>query len=278
MKTKFRLLGVLALAGLLTVTYSMAMAGDHSSTANNNNTPSPQAAQQSTSDTQAVPYLGIGVQPVQTSLWSHLRDLFGREQGVMVMNVADGSPAQMAGLERHDILLTYNDQKLYSPDQLAKLVRSDKVGSEVTLGIVRQGKKQTIKVTLGERQFDNQQHVARNFPQHVQAPQWFTNQNSSAHGSNWQDFDSMTLKNLGNHQFKVEIKYLNQDGKLEAHAFKGTMDEIHKAINHEKDLPNLERNQLLRSLNLPGYADEPFEEHAMPSHTAWLPGWGVVNF
>jgi len=276
MKTKFRLLGVLVLAGVLIVTYSMAMAGDNSKAANSSNSTT---AQQPVKDVEHVPYLGIGVEPVRLSLWSQLRHLFGREQGVLVTAISDGSPAQMAGLEQHDILLTYNDQKLYSPDQLAKLVRADKVGNEVTLGIVRQGKTEQIKVTLGEREDGNQLPMARSTPRYLWSPQWFTyEQAPSDQGSQWKDFDSMTLKNLGKDRFKVEIRYLNKDGKMETHAFEGTLDEIHKAINSEKDLPNVERHQLLRSLDLPGNTSEQFGMQILPDGEVWAPDFSTFQF
>ena len=47
---------------------------------------------------------------------------------------------------------------------------------------------------------------------------------------------------------KLEINYLDKDGKMEHHAFKGTREEIEQAIKSEKDLPNSERHHLLHGL------------------------------
>ena len=42
-------------------------------------------------------------------------------QGVLVVQVTPDTPAAKAGLRPRDILVNYDDQKLYSPEQLIKL-------------------------------------------------------------------------------------------------------------------------------------------------------------
>ena len=96
------------------------------------------------------PYLGVGVEPLHPAFWTHLRDVLELNQGVLVAEVAQGSPAEKAGIKQHDVLMAVGQTKLHSPHELARLVREDKSGDKVTLQILREGKPQEIIVTLGE--------------------------------------------------------------------------------------------------------------------------------
>lgn len=65
--------------------------------------------------------------------------------------VSPGGPAHKAGLNHYDILKMLDDQVLINPGQLLELVRSRKVGQEVSLSILRAGKEKTLKVKLGRK-------------------------------------------------------------------------------------------------------------------------------
>ena len=71
-------------------------------------------------------YLGVGVEAVPSALEKQLPTL--NNQGVLIAEVAKDSPAQHAGLKPYDILVSYDDHQLYSPEQLVKLVQNDKPG------------------------------------------------------------------------------------------------------------------------------------------------------
>ena len=75
--------------------------------------------------------------------------------GIVVEEVADDSPAQKAGLRQHEILISFDDQRLYSPEQLVRLVDNDKPGREAKLHIIRNGKSQDIEATLGSQQAES---------------------------------------------------------------------------------------------------------------------------
>jgi hypothetical protein len=47
-------------------------------------------------------------------------------------------------------LVSFGDQKLSSPEQLGKLVRHEKPGKEISVGLIRAGNAMTSKVMLGE--------------------------------------------------------------------------------------------------------------------------------
>ena len=97
-------------------------------------------------------YLGIAVADVPSALAAHLHEQLGKAVGVIVERVATDSPAQKAGLREHDVVTSFGDQRIYTPEQLVRIVRSEKPGAKSTIDILRDGKKQTIEVTLGEEQ------------------------------------------------------------------------------------------------------------------------------
>lgn len=207
------------------------------------------------------PLLGVMVDDLDSAIASHLPGVVPGEQGVLVREVSDGSPAAKGGIKTHDILTTYDDQKLFSPEQLFKLVRGDKPGREVTLGLIREGKPTTVKVTLAERAVaaadQRPEPSAQNNAPRLSVP-WLRGRgqrglpDSAGTRPGWKDFDSMTLKKLDKDRFHASIKHTDPQGKLQTHEFEGTRDEIHKKIEADEDLTPAERAHLLRSLDLGG--------------------------
>ena len=96
-------------------------------------------------------WLGVSLAPVPEILFKQLGSLIPKNQGVMVRSVVPNSPAAIAGLQDYDIVLNFNNQQLYSAQQLAGLVAAAKPDSEVTLAVIRDGKKQDVKVKLGSQ-------------------------------------------------------------------------------------------------------------------------------
>jgi membrane-associated protease RseP (regulator of RpoE activity) len=188
-------------------------------------------------------YLGIGIGPLHPAVVSYLGDLLENGHGVLIDQVAEGSPAYKAGLKPNDIVVRYGDHDVSSPEQLVGMVRRDKPGDSVTLGIVRAGKKMELKVTLGEHQ------PAMAMRAHRALRPVTPEEREDA----WKLFDSMTFKRLDENRFQAVINYRNEKGEIEQHKFEGTRDEIRKAIEGEQDMPLAERQQLLESLRLAGH-------------------------
>jgi len=94
-------------------------------------------------------YMGVGVQTVQ--LPPALRSELGQETGVLFNSVTPDSPAERGGLVVGDILVSFNDKPIVSPDELAVVLRSDLTGEEANLRIVRGGELQlvTVEVAMG---------------------------------------------------------------------------------------------------------------------------------
>ena len=218
-----------------------------------------QAADAAVPAVQAEPakaYLGVTINRVPDSLRAQLGGAVPPEQGVLVQQVMDDSPAQKAGLEPFDILLQYNDQKLFSPEQLTRLVASDTGGQPVKLTIVHGGKVSTVTATLGETEaretaqwFPGPQLVPPPFHGSHQHPGTQPGARQQQSGeANWESFDALSLEKLKGDQYKAVIGYLGSDGSHERMEFKGTRKEIRQKILARKDLPDLERSQLLDAL------------------------------
>lgn len=91
----------------------------------------------------------IGVSLERTT--PELLRVYGAERGAFVNAVEPGSPAEKAGLREQDIIVALNGKPVQSGDDLVERVASAPIGSEATLTIVREGKKQDVRVTIGDR-------------------------------------------------------------------------------------------------------------------------------
>lgn len=78
---------------------------------------------------------------------------FGLEsaQGALVASVESDTPAGEAGVRHGDVILGVDDVKVKTTRDLINYVANKGPGSSVTLDVLRNGKRQDIKVRLGER-------------------------------------------------------------------------------------------------------------------------------
>jgi S1-C subfamily serine protease len=94
------------------------------------------------------PYLGIGYGPLTPALAVRL-GVPNTTNGVVVGQVAPGSPAAAAGLQPGDVIVAVEGQALDSESSLAERLSQHQPGDTVTLTIIRNGQSQDVKVTLG---------------------------------------------------------------------------------------------------------------------------------
>jgi serine protease Do/serine protease DegQ len=93
-------------------------------------------------------YLGVNTDALTAEIAEQL-GVSKDTQGVVITDVKPDSPAAKAGLKRSDIVLALNDKVVESLEDLRLLISETAPGTEVTIKFVRDGKEQTIKVTLG---------------------------------------------------------------------------------------------------------------------------------
>ncbi|MGE5619198.1 MAG: S1C family serine protease [Sphingomonadaceae bacterium] len=96
-----------------------------------------------------VPYLGITYVPLSHELAAR----YGVEAGtgVLVTDVAEGSPARRAGLRRGDILLSVDSVPLSQPSTLIGLLSDRRSGDRIPLQRVRDGQTAKVELILGAR-------------------------------------------------------------------------------------------------------------------------------
>lgn len=71
-------------------------------------------------------------------------------KGVVVVHVQPGGAAERAGLERGDVITSFNGVEENDPNVFRNQVASTAPGSEVTLTILRDGREQRVSARLGE--------------------------------------------------------------------------------------------------------------------------------
>jgi serine protease Do len=93
-------------------------------------------------------WLGVTIQPLTPELAKAFQR--GDKRGALVSSVAEGSPAQRAGLKPGDIIMDYSGRPLVKSDDLPRAVAETPVGKDVPLTITRDGKAMTVTVKVGE--------------------------------------------------------------------------------------------------------------------------------
>jgi serine protease Do len=92
--------------------------------------------------------LGVMIQPLSDELAKQ----FGLKAraGVLVGDVTANSPAAKAGLRAGDVIVTFGDKAVSTPQELQVVVEQTPIGQEQTIGVIRDGKRLGLKVNPSE--------------------------------------------------------------------------------------------------------------------------------
>ena len=93
-------------------------------------------------------WLGVLIQDITLDL----AESFGMKhpRGALVAKVLPDSPAIKAGIKVGDVIVGFNQQDIPDSSSLPPIVGSSKVGVQLPVTVIRNGREKTIKVTLGE--------------------------------------------------------------------------------------------------------------------------------
>jgi len=93
-------------------------------------------------------WLGVSIQQITPELARqfHLKE----ERGSLVADVLEGSPAEKAGIMRGDVIIEYDGRRVDEPYYLRNMVASTPPGTEVEIKVIRDGRIETLWVTIGE--------------------------------------------------------------------------------------------------------------------------------
>lgn len=98
------------------------------------------------------PWLGIYGGTITAEVASYYS--LSAEEGVLILEVEQNSPAKAAGLQPGDVVEEFNEVKVKTIDDLTEEIEKRKVGDEVQLKIIRGERRSNITIKLGERPQD----------------------------------------------------------------------------------------------------------------------------
>ena len=94
-------------------------------------------------------FLGVELQDLNPQLAKQFN--LSTSNGVLVTNVTDDSPADKAGLKPGDVITSLNNGKVNGASQLMAEIASLKVGANISIKYIRDGKEQTTSASLVKR-------------------------------------------------------------------------------------------------------------------------------
>ena len=95
-------------------------------------------------------YMGVFLKDLNEKIKKKLK--LEKPYGIMISKVVEDSPADEAGLKDEDILLTFAKEKIFTTDQLVKMLKNFKPNDEIALKIIRSKKTKKLKIILGEKE------------------------------------------------------------------------------------------------------------------------------
>jgi S1-C subfamily serine protease len=90
-------------------------------------------------------YLGVRTQAVEAQAGQG-------SGGLLVIWLEEGGPAAKGGLLVGDIITAIGSEQVSEPDDIFSALSSATVGKPIDVGILRGGKAQSVRLTVGERQ------------------------------------------------------------------------------------------------------------------------------
>ena len=260
------------------------------------------------SHSKHVSWLGVQIQNIPLSLARHLSSLLKQNQGILVNKVSVNSPAAKSGLQMYDIIIKFNNQEIYSPQQLSQLIQNSEAETKVQLTLVRQGKlinKEVIlKSSPNQSLSMQQQHPQPLSPMESWAkmniPNWvndsffnsqfndrfnnrFNHWNGYNYGSqpmdqtlnnlsdqqhNWTQFESINVKSIGADQFHANVKYKDKNGHQKEFIFEGKIEAIREQILAQNEMDEEKKQKLLQVLNMQHTYQSPFGQNRL-----MVPNW-----
>lgn len=97
------------------------------------------------------PFIGVAVQPVALSESVVKRHGLEGEAGLLIISIADGSPAEKAGMMLGDLLLAANENALTGPDDLLDALSGVAKNGAVTIKFLRGGIIKSAAITPADR-------------------------------------------------------------------------------------------------------------------------------
>jgi serine protease Do len=94
-------------------------------------------------------YLGVSLQPLEEGI----ADALGlpKDRGELVRSVQPNEPAARAGIQQGDVIVRVNGRDVTSDQTVSYLIAQTPVGQRVPVELIRDGRRQTVNVMVGQR-------------------------------------------------------------------------------------------------------------------------------
>jgi serine protease Do len=109
-------------------------------------------------------WLGVNIQQLTDEIAESL-GLPNGTRGALVARVQEEGPAAKGGIRNGDVVLRFNNQDVREMRNLPRIVAETPVGRQVPVVVWRDGREQTVQVTVGELPAEPQQAAATTGPQ-----------------------------------------------------------------------------------------------------------------
>ncbi|MGG5823295.1 DegQ family serine endoprotease [Falsiroseomonas sp. HW251] len=106
-------------------------------------------------------WLGVNIQQVTDEIAESLGLQHNGVRGALVARAQDGGPAAAGGIQAGDVILRFNNQEVREMRNLPRIVAETRVGTQVPVVVWRNGKEETVQVTVAELPSDQQQAAAQ---------------------------------------------------------------------------------------------------------------------
>jgi len=94
------------------------------------------------------PYMGVYLQSMNEERAQYLGV---KPEGIIVVGIEEGSPAEEAGLEIYDVIISLDKVKLESYEKLQDILKDKHVGDKIVLEVLRNGKQLILPLVLAEK-------------------------------------------------------------------------------------------------------------------------------
>ena len=93
-------------------------------------------------------WLGVMIQKITPELKEKLE--LKDDKGALVADVTSGGPAEKAGLQRGDVIVSFDHKKIDEMKDLPYIVASTRIGKTVSVKVIRKGREKVFEVKIGE--------------------------------------------------------------------------------------------------------------------------------
>jgi serine protease Do len=93
-------------------------------------------------------YLGVQIQSMTPELSKALK--IEEQKGALVSEVVPDGPAAKAGIERGDLIVSYDNRNVEDSHDLSRIVAATEQGKKVKVTVLRNGKKKDIHLKIGK--------------------------------------------------------------------------------------------------------------------------------